>query len=232
MYFNGVAETSSNYTGGIFPGTDDLGIGANVGNLPIGSSAGVFFGLIDEPALYNRALSAQEIQNIYLAGAAGKCPVPPTIVAGSTNATVTANQTAVFGVVASGSQPLSYQWSVNNSNIIGATGPTLTLLNVQSAQAGTYYVTVSNAASSPVSNSATLTVLPAPPCDSIPSGIISWWAGENNALDNLGTNNGIPVNNPSYARRAARSARLLISTVQPGMWSVSPTRPACVLPTP
>jgi hypothetical protein len=48
----------------------------------IGNHGGTFHnfpfnGLIDEIALYGRALSAQEIQTIYQAGAAGKCLLPP-----------------------------------------------------------------------------------------------------------------------------------------------------------
>ena len=35
-----------------------------------------FNGLIDELSIYNRALSADEIDSIYLAGAKGKCPLP------------------------------------------------------------------------------------------------------------------------------------------------------------
>ncbi|MBC8094337.1 MAG: LamG domain-containing protein [Akkermansiaceae bacterium] len=35
-----------------------------------------FAGLIDEPAIYNRALSAAEIQGIFNAGSAGKCAAP------------------------------------------------------------------------------------------------------------------------------------------------------------
>jgi Concanavalin A-like lectin/glucanases superfamily len=37
-----------------------------------------FRGLIDELSVYNRALSAHEIQAIYGAGSAGKCPLPPS----------------------------------------------------------------------------------------------------------------------------------------------------------
>ncbi|MBC8097669.1 MAG: LamG domain-containing protein, partial [Akkermansiaceae bacterium] len=39
-----------------------------------------FKGLIDEPAIYNRALSAAEIQSIYNAGSAGKCREPVSTV--------------------------------------------------------------------------------------------------------------------------------------------------------
>ena len=48
--------------------------------------------MIDEPAIYNRALSAAEIQAIYNAGSAGKCPpgVAPTIIAQPASQTVLA----------------------------------------------------------------------------------------------------------------------------------------------
>jgi hypothetical protein len=49
-------------------------------DLSVGARPGVsyFAGLIDELSLYNRALSATEIQGIYKAGSAGKCPPPPS----------------------------------------------------------------------------------------------------------------------------------------------------------
>ena len=36
-------------------------------------------------------------------------------------------------------------------------------------------------------------------CDPAPSGIVSWWAGESNALDNYGINNGAFTGTPTYA---------------------------------
>src|SRR5579871_1852376 len=36
-------------------------------------------------------------------------------------------------------------------------------------------------------------------CDPAPSGIVSWWAGESNALDNYGLNNGNYLGIPHYA---------------------------------
>ncbi len=57
-----------------------------------------------------------------------------------------------FTVTAFGEAPLSYHWTFNGAPLPGATGPTLTLPNVQAASAGLYQVTVSNAsAASPAS---------------------------------------------------------------------------------
>ena len=109
---------------------------------------GTFVGAIDELAVYNRPLSANEIQPIYAAGDSGKCntPIAPSITSQPGNQTVTVGQNATFNVSAAGSQPFSYQWLFNNTNVLnGATNASLTLTNVQLANAGLYSVTVSNA---------------------------------------------------------------------------------------
>ena len=91
----------------------------------------------------------------------------PVISTQPQNQTVTAGATVNFWVEASGTAPLSYQWEFNGANIAGATGPTLTLNNVQAANAGSYRVIVSNFAGSVTSATATLTVNPPPQPPSI-----------------------------------------------------------------
>jgi hypothetical protein len=73
VYLNGQLQNQAAFPYGIFPGTGDLAIGAFVGGVPAGQQAYPFNGRIDEPAIYNRALSADEILGIYL------CQPPPTI---------------------------------------------------------------------------------------------------------------------------------------------------------
>ncbi len=63
-----------------------------------------------------------------------------------------------FSVTASGYAPLSYQWSVNNTNISWATNATMTLTNVQLADSGNYAVLVTNIYGSAQSSNAVLTV--------------------------------------------------------------------------
>jgi Concanavalin A-like lectin/glucanases superfamily/Divergent InlB B-repeat domain/Fn3 associated/Immunoglobulin domain len=198
IYINGTLDSSMPFTGSIFPGTDDLGIGANVGGEPAGGMTAPFAGYIDEPAVYNRALSAAEIRAIYNAGSAGKCPVPVSIVSQPTNQTVQERATATFNVGAAGSQPLSYQWSFGGTNIAAATQSVLTLYDVQLNQAGNYSVVVSNAVGFLASSNATLTVTPGPPCLNAPSNLVSAWSAEGNAWDNVGGNNGILVNGASF----------------------------------
>jgi hypothetical protein len=121
-----------------------------------------FLGSIDEVSVYNRPLSASEIQAVYNAGDAGKCvvPIPAFIATQPANQAVLVGGTATFNVTGGGTPPFSYQWWFNGTSLTNATNATLTLANVQDNQAGNYAVTVSNAASLvPVSSSnATLTV--------------------------------------------------------------------------
>ncbi len=72
LYVNGVLEAQTPATGTIFPGLDDVALGAMVGNATPGNGTDEFKGIIDEPALYRRVLTAQEILEIYQAGACGK----------------------------------------------------------------------------------------------------------------------------------------------------------------
>jgi uncharacterized repeat protein (TIGR01451 family) len=84
--------------------------------------------------------------------------------------TVTQGNTAVFMVTASGEPLLRYLWFQNETNLLaGQTNATLTLTDVQSADAGTYQVVVTNLFSSAVSEPVTLTVLVPPTIDVQPS---------------------------------------------------------------
>ena len=95
--------------------------------------------------------------------------VPPAIVTPPANATTVAGSNVSFTVTASGTAPLTFQWRKNGVNISGATSATLTLVNVSAADAANYSVTVTNAAGSSTSGSATLTVLGPPAITSQPA---------------------------------------------------------------
>jgi rhamnogalacturonan endolyase len=66
-----------------------------------------------------------------------------------------------FTITATGTPPPSYQWRRNGSPITGATGATLTIASVTTANAGSYDVVVSNSAGTATSNAVLLTVNPA-----------------------------------------------------------------------
>jgi hypothetical protein len=92
--------------------------------------------------------------------------IAPTIYDGPANVAALQGSSAFFRVIAGGTPPLYYQWFRNGVSL-GAAGAnaTLTLAGVSAAQAGSYFVQVSNAVQTVTSSTATLTVLPVPPAN-------------------------------------------------------------------
>jgi formylglycine-generating enzyme required for sulfatase activity len=84
---------------------------------------------------------------------------PPSIVGQPVGRTNLVDTTASFGVTATGTLPLVYQWRYAGAALAGATNGTLVLANVQTNQAGAYDVVVTNAYGSVTSSVAVLTVL-------------------------------------------------------------------------
>jgi hypothetical protein len=162
LYINGQLAsqtvTAVRPFGDLIPG-DSPGVG--IGNLNDGQNNFPFTGDIDEISLYNRALSAAEIQAIYNAGSAGKCagPLPPGITVQPSNQTTVEGSNVVLSVVAGGTGPFSYQWNFNGTNILGATNATLTLTNLHPNQSGNYAVTITTPYGSITSSNASVTVI-------------------------------------------------------------------------
>jgi hypothetical protein len=178
----------------------------NLGYRPVSSSelwgGRRHLGPLDEVSIYNRALSAAEIQAIYNADGAGKCPpagVAPTITQQPTNVTAHVGDIVGFNVAAAGTAPLGYQWRFGGTNLAGQTGAALNLTNVQFSSAGSYSVLVTNSIGSALSSNALLVVLSnQPPCLPAPAGLVSWWQAESNALDAVGGNSGVLANGAGF----------------------------------
>jgi len=84
---------------------------------------------------------------------------PPGITTQPSNQTVTAGQTAIFTVVASGTAPLNYQWVKGTTNISGATSASYTTPATSAADnSSKFKVVVTNAVGNITSTQATLTV--------------------------------------------------------------------------
>lgn len=88
----------------------------------------------------------------------GTGPAAPVIVTQPQNQTKFAGEDASFSVVATGTEPLSFQWYHNGSVMADATAATLDLTGVTLADAGTYQVVVTNDLGDASSQEATLTV--------------------------------------------------------------------------
>lgn len=129
-------------------------------NQTYNATAGDFFGgVLDEVAVYWRALTPEQVADHYAAGVLGQ-GVRPTLtmepqstqfILGDTNATATFNATAT------GSPRLKYQWKKEGADIPGATTALLTLSPAAAADLGTYSLVVTNEAGSTVSSNVSLT---------------------------------------------------------------------------
>ncbi|MCP5525754.1 MAG: immunoglobulin domain-containing protein [Verrucomicrobiales bacterium] len=156
------------YLNGVHRGSMDAVVNLelqSVSRSNTGGEADKLHALLDEAVVYDRALSAAQIAAHFATTGITPPAVPPTItsqpqsqsiIIGSPDAQVT------FNVVATGTLPLEFQWSRDGTPIEGATGETLTLTGVTSADAGAYSVVVSNSGGTETSADAMLDIV-APP---------------------------------------------------------------------
>ena len=88
--------------------------------------------------------------------------VKPTITTQPKSQTVYEDSSVTFSVTATGTEPLTYQWYKDGTEISGATDSSYTISSVESGDTGSYYVVVSNNIGDVTSSTATLTVAPKP----------------------------------------------------------------------
>jgi hypothetical protein len=224
LYVDGTLDVSAPTTGSISQISQPM----YIGNTPNAPGNYIFNGLIDEVSIYNRALTASEIQAIYAAGSAGKCNnFEPMIITQPTNQTVMMGDTATFSVTATGLE-LNYQWLLNDTNIVGANESTLIISNVTLSDLGSYSVVVTNELNTATSSNAMLFLYPfiATPF----TGAITYW-GKSATLSvgAIGSGqlnyqwyfNGVPID-------MATNATLDFTSIQPtnaGLYSVVVSSP-------
>ncbi len=107
-------------------------------------------------AAYDGAKNSNVATGTITVGSGGTSAPALSTQPSSQSASAGANVT--FTAAASGSGSFSYQWNKDGVAISGATGSSLTLTNVQSADAGNYTVIVTNSAGSTTSSVASLSV--------------------------------------------------------------------------
>ena len=129
------------------------------------SKDAAIFAMLD-PGSYTAQLSgvgtATGVGLIEIYDATAAASVVPVIAAQPASIKPVAGANASLTVVATSLAPLSFQWQKDGSPISGATSDTLSLSNLQAAQAGSYTVIVANATGSVTSAAATV-ALAAPP---------------------------------------------------------------------
>ena len=85
---------------------------------------------------------------------------PVSIVTQPEGGKVTLGENFTMNVVASGTEPISYQWHHGGELVNGATGSSLRLAKLKAADLGSYYVVVSNAVSEQTSTTVVVSMSP------------------------------------------------------------------------
>lgn len=163
LYLDGTLVKSGTYGTNItiLGSTNDLLLGGDDQyTYAAGSSANTirnFDGSVAQVAFWTNALSAADIAQLY--GAAG---VPPTISIEPQPETSNAGTSLSLSVTVRGSGPFDYQWYQNGSAVPGATSSTLTFNPLTAAEAGSYFVVVTNSSGAATSSVAQVTVYSTP----------------------------------------------------------------------
>jgi hypothetical protein len=130
-----------------------------IGTDPCCTTARSFDGSIDQVAIFDTALSSSQILAMF-SEATGLGPFPPSITVQPQSKGAYAGETVTFSTAGiNGTSPLSYQWQLDGTNIIGATNLSFTVSNVSAADEGTYTFLAANSVTTTASSNATLTVI-------------------------------------------------------------------------
>src|SRR5437016_1444888 len=117
-----------------------------------------FSHLITYPKRVNGMIRIAGASALQMALAAATLLAQPVISKPPLDQSVSVGANVTLQVIATGTAPLTYQWRFNSTVISGQTTASLTLPNVQTANAGAYDVLVANASGVATSRVAVLEV--------------------------------------------------------------------------
>lgn len=162
---DGVRSATNTVAHSVRTFSDNIRIGGDPNN-----NNRTFDGRVDEAAIFDRALTADELNRLFQRALGS---VQPTIAASPVSVERFTGDTISLTVSAVGTQPLTYRWEKrvgdvfqtvsNGGNISGADTATLTITGATAAEAGEYRAIVSNALGTATSEPATIALLPEPP---------------------------------------------------------------------
>lgn len=150
----------------------------------IAPTANWFNGQIDDVAIWERALTQVEVQQVR---ASSLVTAPPYITRHPAGGTRGLGDRFTLRVGAIGTPPLSYEWYKDGMPVPDAASSFLTLSNLAAADAGAYTVRVTSGVDAVESAVATLTVRPDPAPD-LRNGLVSYWPMDTIETDGLGVN--------------------------------------------
>jgi hypothetical protein len=147
----------------------------HLGGAVLDAAAGFFRGSLDEVAVFDRALTLEQLAGHYYSAVAG----PPRVVVNPPATTnLYAGDTLLLSVAAVGSAPLQLQWQWNSAALPGQTNEVLSVPGISAAGAGSYRCRVSNSHGAATSGVCVVSVLPAiPPSIVSPPQPVTTYAG-------------------------------------------------------
>ena len=195
------------FTNGVKWATSDAGISAfrrNDQGVEIGRNAGGYVsyckGLLDDIRIYNRALSPNEVAQLYVSEA----PALPTITQQPVAQVVNLGDVVTFEVRATNTVAPTYQWQKDGLTLPGATGSALTFTNVQPPRIGDYTVVVGNSSGSVTSSVASLSISNVN--SALWKNLLAYYPFDGNAKDGSGNeNNGNATNVRFRSNRFAQA---------------------------
>ncbi len=194
--------------GSVSQTTEPVWIGNRLGN----NGNNYWPGLLSDVAIFNRALSAEEISNLYAVPTAGSAALG--IPGQPVSRIAFAGTTATFNVGATGPQPFSYQWRRSGIPIPGANRQSYTIAGVSPSDADSYDVVVTDGSGSTNSQPAWLSVMPeGNPPSGLTLGLVARYEFDSNFVDCSGNNhNAMPIGSPTFVSGQIGSAIQVFNT--------------------
>jgi hypothetical protein len=158
---NGVLSSATNT---IAHTPEAWGINARIGNDPADPGK-TFNGMIDEVALFDRALSYDDVADLYETATGIPQTAPAVVTSNPASQSRYTGKTVQLMAAATGTSPVTYQWLrndeplTNGGNISGATTDTLVITNATTGNTGDYKLVATNSFGTDTSEIATLAIV-------------------------------------------------------------------------
>ncbi len=141
IYINGVLDATNTFSGVMDSTNEPFQIGGFVDPSFLAVGYGAYAGVIDEAILFNRALSANEIQSVYLAGRAGMCKNTPVLLSASPSTVVQGQRNVQVALAGQFTH-----WSQGATAVTFGAGITVAMLTINSATSATALLNIDPAA--------------------------------------------------------------------------------------